>query len=258
MVALELLQRTLEHLPIRGKFRLAERVLRHSGTCELQCHPLKGLDIHLRRSQRIERLMWAGAYERKLVALLKKQVQPDMTVLDVGANIGYISAIAAHLVGPGGQVHAFEPDPKCYARLELNLRPFPRAHAHQLAISNGCGTLPLYLSNNPEEDGWGTLLRDPSTERQIAEVQVIALDDFCTRSGVSQIHVLKIDIEGNELRALQGARQIIERDHPKIVAEINPVCLGWGGVKPADVIEFLNSFGYSIQFLDSSNIYATL
>jgi hypothetical protein len=69
---------------------------------------------------------------------------------------------------------------------------------------------------------------------------------------------LKIDIEGNELRALQGARRIIERDHPTIVTEINPVCLGWGGAKPADVIEFLKSFGYSIQRLDSSNIYASM
>jgi FkbM family methyltransferase len=257
MVVLDLLQRALERLPIRGKPRLAEKVLRHSGTRELQCHPLKGLDIHLQRSQRIERLMWAGAYEREVVAFLKKQIQPNMTVLDVGANIGYISAIAAHLVGPDGLVHAFEPDPKCYARLELNLRPFPRAHAHQLAISNGCETLPLHLSSNPEEDGWGTLLTDPSTDRQTIEVQVITLDDFCSRFGVSQTHLLKIDIEGNELRALQGARRIIERDHPTIVTEINPVCLGWGGAKPADVIEFLKSFGYSIQRLDSSNIYAT-
>jgi FkbM family methyltransferase len=256
VAVLDILQRALEPLPLHGKGRLAEQILRRSKTESLKCHPLGGLEIHLRRSQRIERLMWAGAYERELIAFLKTIVRPSMTVFDVGANIGYLAAIVAQLSGPQGQVHAFEPNPECNARLKLNLSPFPHAHAHRLAISDHAGTLPLYLSEDPEEDGWGSLLRRAGMVRQIMEVAVTTIDEFVFASGVRRLDLIKIDIEGGEMRALRGARQLIERDHPGIIAELNAVCLARDGAKPGDVIGFLTSLGYSIRDLDGSNIYA--
>lgn len=256
MDVLDILQRTIEHLPVRGKGRLAEQILRRTKTESLKCHPLGGLEIHLRRSQRIERLMWAGAYERELVTLLKKIVQPQMTILDVGANIGYLAAIAARLTGPGGQVYAFEPNPDCYERLKLNLSAFPQAHANQLAISDIGGTLPLYLSGNSGEVGWGSLLEQPGTARRTVEVPVTSIDDFVARHGVGRVDLIKIDIEGNEMHALRGARQLFERDHPRVIAELNETCLARDGAKPGDVIAFLTDLGYSVHYIDSGNIYA--
>lgn len=256
MAALDILQRALEHLPVRGKGRLAEQILRHAKTETLKCTPLHGLEIHLRRSQRIERLMWAGAYERTLVALLKKIVKPSMTVMDVGANIGYIAAIAAGLAGQGGCVHAFDPNPDCYARLQLNLAAFPQAHAHQVALSDSVGTLPFYLSENSEEQGWGSLLDDATAVRQAMDVAVTTIDDFVTKLGIRRVHLIKMDIEGNEMHALRGARKLIGRDHPAIIAELNATCLARDGAKPGDVLQFLISSGYSVRFLDNDNIYA--
>ena len=256
MAVLNILQRALEHLPVRGKGRFAEQILRHSKTETLKCSPLRGLEIHLRRSQRIERLMWAGAYERKLVVLLKRIVKPSMTVLDIGANIGYIAAIAAGLAGEGGCVHAFDPNPDCYARLKLNLDAFPQAHAHQLAISDYVGTLPLYLSENSEEQGWGSLLKDATTERQTMDVAVTTIDDFVTKFGIRRVHLIKMDIEGNEMHALRGGWKLIGRDRPAIIAELNATCLARDGSKPSDIIELLTASGYSVRFLDSDNIYA--
>ena len=257
MTVLDILQRTLEPLPVRGKGRLAEQILRRSKTESLKCHPLSGLEIHLRRSQRIERLMWAGAYERELVTLLKKIVKPQMTIFDVGANIGYIAAIAARLAGPTVQVHAFEPNPDCYVRLKLNLSTFPQAHANQLAISDSAGTLPLYLSENLEEDGWGSLLKDTGIARRAMEVPVTSIDDFVARLDVRRVDLIKIDIEGNEMHALRGARQLLERDRPSVIAELNATCLARDGAKPGDVIAFLTGSGYSVRYVDSGNIYAT-
>jgi FkbM family methyltransferase len=256
VAALDILQRALEHLPVRGKGRIAEQILRHAKTETLKCSPLHGLDIRLRRSQRIERLMWAGAYERRLVARLKKIIKPSMTVFDVGANIGYIAAIAAGLVGQAGCVHAFDPNPDCYARLKLNLSPLPQAYAHQSAISDYVGTLPLYLSENSEEQGWGSLLKDATTVRETMDVAVTTIDDFVAECGIGRVDLIKIDIEGNEMHALRGARKLIERDHPAMIAELNAICLARDGAKPTDVIEFLTLSGYSIHFLDSDNIYA--
>ena len=59
------------------------------------------------------------------------------------------------------------------------------------------------------------------------------------------------------MHALRGARRLLERDRPGIIAELNAICLARDGAKPADVIEFLIGLGYSISYLDNSNIYAT-
>jgi FkbM family methyltransferase len=252
----DILQRALEPLPVRGKGRIADRILRRAKIEELTCHPLRGLNVQLRRSQRIERLMWAGAYEREVVSLLKKKIEPSMTVLDIGANIGYIAAIAAELVGGSGTVHAFEPNPGCFARLLQNLKPFAHAHAHQLAIGEEDGMLPLYLSENSAEDGWASLLNDPGAHRRALQVRVANIDGLVSRSIARRVDVIKLDIEGNELHALRGAQQTIERDHPMIIAELNPTCLARDGTRPADVFEFLAHQGYSVHYLDGENIYA--
>lgn len=257
MAALDIVQRTLESLPIRGKGRLAERILRRSKSETLTCHPLRDVEVHLRRSQRIERLMWAGAYERELVAFLKKIVKPGTTVLDVGANVGYIAAIAARLVGPEGLVHAFEPNPECYERLTRNLAVFPQANAHRLAISDEAGTQPLYLSENSQEDGWGSLLKAGGTVRNTMDVAVTSIDCFLSTYGLQRtVHLIKIDIEGNEMHALRGARRLIEKDRPAIIVELNAVCLARDGAKPGDVIGFLADLHYSVRCLDRDNIYA--
>ncbi len=118
---LNIIQRAIEPLPIRGKVRLAEAILRHVRSREVECHPLPGITVSLRTNQRIERWMWAGAYERELVHLMKRTLKSGMTVIDVGANIGYLSALAAGLVGNTGQVHAFviSDDLKCRVDVDI-------------------------------------------------------------------------------------------------------------------------------------------
>jgi FkbM family methyltransferase len=256
MGVLNLVQRVLEPLPIRGKGRIADQILLRTRTEELTCHPLGALEVHLRRSQRIERLMWAGAYERDVVRLLKKIVKPGMTIIDVGANIGYIAAIAAKLTGSQGQVFAFEPNPNCYALLAKNLRPFSHAHAYRSAIGERSEVLPFYLSGDAAEDGWGSLQRQPGAVRPIIDVSVDSIDSFASNAGLQRIEVIKLDIEGNEMRALRGARSVIERDHPAIISELNPACLARDGHTPNDVTLFLAELGYSIHRLDRDNIYA--
>ena len=261
---LSLVQRVLEPLPVRGKGRLAEQILSRTKADVLTCHPLSGMKVQLRRSQRIERLMWAGAYEREVLTLMKRVLRPSMTVMDIGANIGYIAAIAAALVGAGGEVHAFEPNSSSYPCLVQNLNPFSHAYAHQMAISDTQGTLPLYLGGNSAEDGWASLLEgcafergpEPRDKQRVVQVEVTSIDAFVSRSIARRVDLIKIDIEGNELHALRGALQTIERDHPVIIAELNSWCLARDGVQPADVVQFLRDLGYLVRQLDSENIWA--
>jgi FkbM family methyltransferase len=238
---LNILQRTIEPLPIPGKGRLAEAILRHVRSREVECHPLPGITVSLRPNQRIERWMWAGAYERELVQLMKRTLKSGMTVLDVGANIGYFSALASGLVGSSGQVHAFEPMPKNLSRLRQNLSVFRWAHTFPYAVGDATGTAVIHF--NESEDGWASLLSGHDLERR-ADINVIRLDDWIHHHAINRIDFMKIDIEGGEFRALQGAQEILSRFRPVIVAELNAVCLARDHRKPEDVVVLLRSLGY--------------
>jgi FkbM family methyltransferase len=238
---LNILQRTIEPLPIPGKGRLAEAILRHVRSREVECHPLPGITVSLRTNQRIERWMWAGAYERELVQLMKRTLKPGMTVVDVGANIGYFSALASGLVGSSGQVHAFEPMPQNLSRLRQNLSEFRWAHPHPYAVGDATGTAVIYF--NDSEAGWASLLIGNDLERR-ADINLIRLDDWVRDQAFNRIDFMKIDVEGGEFRALQGAQETLSRFRPVIVAELNAVCLARGHRKPEDVLALLRSLGY--------------
>jgi FkbM family methyltransferase len=241
--SLPFVQRVLESVPIRGKGRLAELLLK-SETNEVNCHPVSGLTIHLDPRQRIERLMWAGAYEPSLVRVLKSLLKPGMVFLDLGANIGYFSAIAAALLGASGRVFAFEPSPACFERLQRNLRSFVQAVALQCALSDKAGLASLYL--HPTESGWGSLL--PASElTQRVKVNTIRLDDWAEETGLPRVDFLKVDIEGGEYAALLGGQAVLKRFRPIVFAELNSVCLSRDHRTPNDVSRLLLQLGYRCE-----------
>jgi FkbM family methyltransferase len=241
MQFLNILQRTIEPLPIRGKVRLAEAILRHVRCKEVECHPLPGITVFLRTNQRIERWMWAGAYERELVQLMKRTIKAGMTVLDVGANVGYFSTLASGLVGNTGQVHAFEPMPQNLSRLRQNLGVFRWAHSYPYAVGDATGTAVICF--NESEAGWASLLTSNDLERR-ADINIIRLDDWVRDHAVNRIDFMKMDIEGGEFQALLGAQELLSRFRPVIVAELNAVCLARSNRKPEDVLALLRGLGY--------------
>jgi FkbM family methyltransferase len=238
-------QRVLEPLPIRGKGRLAVAVLSRVGEREVQCHPLPGVTVFLQPDKWIEQLMWAGAYERELVNLFKKMLIPGMTVLDLGANIGYFSVLAAGLVGNSGQVHAFEPAPTCFARLKRNLAAFSWAHVHSIAVGDEPGTARFHFSHKGNETGWGSLLSPENSSTQETMVSVVRLDAWAHEQAIRRVDFIKLDVEGAEYRALRGAEALLRRHRPVVVAELNDVCLRRDHREPQDVLSLLRAVGYS-------------
>jgi len=246
---LSVLQRVLEPLPIRGKGRIAELVLSHM-TGEVDCHPLPGVTVSLRTNQLIERWMWAGAYEPELVSLLKRTLKSGMTVLDLGANIGYFSVIAAGLVSDDGHVHAFEPMPQSFVRLRKNLEPFHWAIAYPYAVSDVTGEVPIHYSD--KEAGWASIHPVHSREGLPCNsaVSAIRLDDWLLDNSVNRIDFIKLDIEGSELDALLGAKQMLCHFHPTIVAETK---CGW---HHDEIRQLLGASGYECRSFCGDNILA--
>ena len=241
---LNTLQKVLEPLPLRGKGRLSKVVFRFLAAEEAECHPLPSVTVFVRPDKWIERLMWAGAYERELVRLFKRVLKPGMTVLDLGANIGYFSVLAAGLVGKSGQVHAFEPAPTCFTRLKRNLAAFPWAHAYPIAAADAPGTACFHFSDKANESGWGSLLSENDAFTRETMVPVARLDDWAREQAIRRVDFIKMDIEGAEFRALQGATELLSRYRPVVVAELNSVCLARDDHQPDDVLALLRAAGY--------------
>ena len=128
--------------------------------------------------------MWAGAYECALVRMLRSFLKPGMVFLDLGANIGYFSAIAAALVGTSGRVFAFEPSPHCFTYLERNLRGFEQAAIYNCAVSDTNGPRPFYL--HPAENGWGSLFADRGLTERI-HIDTIRLDDWAQKVAIQRL-----------------------------------------------------------------------
>src|SRR5258706_9043453 len=136
-------------------------------------------------------------------------------VIDVCANIGYISAIASGLVGNTGQVHAFEPIPQNVSRLRQNLSAFRWARLYPCAVGEAPGKATIYF--NESEAGWASLLISDDLKCR-ADVDVIRLDDWARDHAINRVDFVKMDIEGGEFHALRGAQEMLSRFRPIIFA----------------------------------------
>lgn len=91
-----------------------------------------------------------GKYEPETIALFRSYLKEGMTVVDIGANLGYFTVIAAGLVGPSGKVFSYEPDPHNFALLEKNVsvNGFKNVTNFPVALSDRRGTRELFFGDN--------------------------------------------------------------------------------------------------------------
>jgi FkbM family methyltransferase len=194
------------------------------------------------------------SYEPHVERVFSELVRPGSVVIDGGANAGVYTCRAARLVGRGGEVHAFEPAPLTCARLERSvaLNHFDcKVFINALALTETSGhKLPLFVGRSPGDHGLASLRADHVWGRftESVDVETVALDDYVERHGITNISVLKLDIEGAEGLALQGARHVLSEVRPgAIVAEL----IADGITPPEAVIDYLGEFGYQGSLIDS-------
>jgi FkbM family methyltransferase len=143
---------------------------------------------------------------------LQKTLQKGDTVLDPGANLGFITALAADLVGNSGKGFAFEPSITCFEKLtRLNPAPPPQVELIHAAISDRTGKDTFYDTPRVVSRGYSALGSVSLPADGVPyEIPTWSLDDFTAQRGLGQIRLIKLDVEGAGLPALKGAKRILE------------------------------------------------
>lgn len=203
--------------PARVARPLVNRLLpEHSVEAVVRSGPGRGivLPIHPRR----EKFYWTGAHEIRVQEIFARLLRPGAVVWDIGAHIGFFSALAARLVCPGGKVHAFEPLPANRVRLRktIELNGIREIQVHPTAIASRSGARQLY--GHPSTSMWSLVER---RDAQRFEVPCVSLDDLLSDGSFGIPALVKIDAEGAELDILWGAGRLLSETSAALIVEFN-------------------------------------
>lgn len=208
-----------------------------------------GFRMDLDLSDFICQVVWAtGEFEQHTSHLMRALLTPGATMIDVGANVGYFSLLAAQAVGPSGKVHAYEPVPRTRADLERNveLNQFRQIVVHEEALWDRDGEAIIFLG--PENQKGISAMRPFEEQAGQLTIRTARFDQFLPSLGPVQL--IKIDVEGAEFRVLQGMQGCLERDRPDLIVELCDEYLQALGASASAVCEYLNGLGYRMYGMD--------
>ncbi len=203
--------------------------------------------------------MYAGFYEEKTVRFFKQILKPGDTFIDVGSNIGYLSAVGASLVGSQGQVYCFEPVPIFFMRLKqmASRNPRHRIVVNQCALGDKEGFAKISITNI-KNIGWNTMVpgfMSKETTRESVKVPMRRLDAYIKKGGIKNISLIKIDVEGFEFPVLRGLSSFFENknNRPVIVCEIIPFAYHLLGYSLSQLSEYMEGYGYKAYDMGNTN-----
>lgn len=211
-------------------------------------------------------------HEAETTQHFRRLIQPGMTILDVGAHVGYYSRIASRLTGEKGQVVCFEPHPKNRGYLENNTAGAANVQIFPVAAAEVEGTAELYDYLMMSASGslhYDESLRDVQRQ-QLTEsdyspriaaghqvekfiVRTAPIDDCLAERGINAVDLVKMDIEGAELGALRGMKRTIAQSPGlSLIMEFNPMGLRAFGHEPEAVIDEIMHMGFvRVQVIQS-------
>jgi len=208
-----------------------------------------GITLEIDLANRELRYIFARAYERAEASFIRDTLRPGDVSVDVGANVGFLSAVAAAAVGPHGRVYALEPDPRTFEALrvaEADSKGVIRAF--QLAAADGSSDVISFYLSPAEHTMWSSGLPEHGRER--VEVACVALTEFIAREHIEPAFV-KIDVEGTESWVLRGLLPYLRarpgKRLPTILCEMTPHAHRSQGGSTWELCEPLVRLGYRLS-----------
>ena len=186
-----------------------------------------------------------NAYEPYFTSVFRSLLTSGMTVVDIGANIGYYSIIAS---ARARKVIAFEPDTtnSGYIKKSIVANNATNITLIESGVGERNGTHTLYL--DPHNKGKHSLLSHGSATDAIS-ISMTTLDEALAELGTPKIDVIKMDIEGWEGQAFRGMSATLASHHPILLFEFAPWRIAKTGIEPIEILERLVSLGYSLSII---------
>ena len=233
------------HSPIEfGKGRLQKigRKYLYGKTLEVPTQHGVKVEITLPEDAGWEMLFYRRTFETGTTEAFTHLLRSDDVFLDIGANIGWYTLIASQLA-TDGEVHAFEPVPFIFDKLQRNwkLNQFKNnVHFNNFALGDKeDGKIEIYTFQGlyHGHSSLSTLDRD---DYKASSVHMTTLDRYIIDNDVQRVDLIKMDTEGAELNVLEGAVELLKRKMPPIwVIELNTETSASFGHTPADVLDFI-------------------
>jgi FkbM family methyltransferase len=161
-------------------------------------------------------------YERSTVSLWTHLLDNATNVFDVGANIGLYTFLAAARLQGCGAVHAFEPNPEVFSWLTRNADRNCLAHLRlaQLALSDSDEEEASFFL--PKNRAWtnGSLIEGFTDQAEPLVIETMRFDRYCLKFAIGKVDLVKIDVEGAELKVLAGMGELLHKWKPDIICEV--------------------------------------
>ena len=250
---------------LRGLLRLPGRVAPIPGWFPLvveRMHPLADdgqrpvrfshgdADFELDLDEYTQRRIYYRCHEEGEAVWVRGFLRPGDAVVDVGANIGFFTVLAARVVGSTGRVLSFEPFDGSFRSLERNveLNVLDNVTAERAAVAEAQGTMTLGLDEGTIAHGsTGGFTEEGAAAR--FTVPAVTLDESLESVlGDRAARLVKIDVEGIEPKVLGGAQKTLaDRPPDALLVELNGAALEWHGYGEQDVLDPLVEAGYSLH-----------
>lgn len=205
-----------------------------------------------------QQLFWYGHYEKELGELLKKVVRPGDVFLDLGANIGYFSLLVA-INSPSANIISFEPVKDLFQNMNdnISLNNIKNISTINAAAGEINEEKDLFIST-PDNSGMSSFHQPENYSGKKESVKVVSIDEWFKTSALSKIDIIKLDIEGSELAALKGMKEVLQKQKPILIVEVNPETLLMFNLKPSDLYDYLNQLNFEGFLVLENDSFARL
>ena len=185
-------------------------------------------------------------YEKSESKFIKSNCFEGMNILDIGANIGYYTAIFSQLVGVNGTVISIEPDEESYKYLSKSIDSFnyKNVFSFRLAASDTKQKLPLFISKDNRGDN---RLYSTNEKRNSIIVECLTLDELLKENKIENLDLIKIDVQGYEPKVLKGMRKIVKSSKELILlSEFWPKGILQAGENPKEFLDILRKMQFQL------------
>jgi FkbM family methyltransferase len=203
---------------LRPFYNLIYRLMYSSIKEEKLVKTAKGPYIYVNYWDDVERECANGTYERRYVDFFCSVIREGDVVVDVGAYIGYFSLLASGRVGAKGRVYSFEPIPRNFERLKRNLEvnKTKNIRAYNLGLSDRDETLSFTVPREiPAQSSlaasWSELTKGAKLTKDTVKAKLTTFDRFGKDAGLNKVDIIKIDVDGAELKVLKGMRKTLTK-----------------------------------------------